>query len=53
MSEIQWPHTLHLLQNPEKIVCSGFQNGVSDLACNDSILNSGCSDSKTRDFGFY
>jgi hypothetical protein len=29
MSEIQWPHTLHLSQNPEKAVCSGFQIGGS------------------------
>jgi hypothetical protein len=53
MSETQWPHTLHLSPNPRKIVCSGFQTGVSGLACNDYISKIGCSDSKTGCFDFY
>jgi hypothetical protein len=39
MSETQWPYTLHLSLNPEKIVCSGFQIGVSGLAYNGYISN--------------
>jgi hypothetical protein len=53
MREIQWPHTLYLSPNLGKTVCSGFQIGVSDLACNDYISKIGCSDSKTGCSSFY
>jgi hypothetical protein len=53
MSETQWPYTLHISINPEKIVCSDFQTGVFGLACNGYISNFGYSGSKTICSNFY
>jgi hypothetical protein len=53
MSETQWPYILLLSLNPEKTVYFGFQTGVSGLACNGYISNSGCFGSKTGCSNFY
>jgi hypothetical protein len=48
MSEIQWPHTLHLSLNLRKSDVLVYQTRASGLGCNNYISNSECSGSKIR-----